>query len=101
MKIRYVSMHEGGQLQAFEITADEAIKLMDDVWKFVCTHRHHVLRKYYMECKIADVFKSRNGFNEAKGTFNILNFFSAWENHAPYVEILQRELSLEIEDLPT
>jgi ferritin len=46
------------------------------------------------------LFKSRNGFNEAKGTFNILNFFSAWENHAPYVEILQRELNLVIESLP-
>ncbi len=53
-----------------------------------------------MECKIADVFKTRNGFNEAKGTFNVLNLFSAWENHAPYVDILQRELNLEIEGLP-
>ncbi len=100
MKIRYIPMHEGGQLQAFEATTEEAMALMERIWQFVCTHRHHVLRKYYMECKIADVFKSRNGFNEAKGTFNVLNFFSAWENHAPYVDILQRELNLEIEGLP-
>ncbi len=100
MKIRYIPMHEGGQLQAFEATTEEAMALMERIWQFVCSHRHHVLRKYHMECKIADVFKTRNGFNEAKGTFNVLNLFSAWENHAPYVDILQRELNLEIEGLP-
>lgn len=100
MKIRYIPMHEGGRLQVFEATAEEAMALMERIWQFVCSHRHHVLRKYYMECKIADVFKCRNGFNEVKGTFSILNFFSSWENHAPYVEILQRELMLDIENLP-
>jgi hypothetical protein len=104
MKIRYVMRNDGGELRAAECTREEAKEFYDKLWVFIHSHRGFVLRRHYEECKIAEVWSPRavDFPQQEDGSFVLAHFFSSWrDGHGPYLAILQRELKLEIEDLPS
>ena len=84
------------------VSITDFYKHADKIWNFIYTHNHHVLRPFYRECKKAGVCNYHiNEENYDPEQFPTVVFKSSWEDHKPYIEILQRELGLVIEDLPT
>lgn len=101
MKIQYNPSQSGGKLQVYGTTEAEARDLTNMIWNFVYSHRNFVLRKFHDECKVACVYQIHNNFKQEDGSFVILGLFSSWESHKPYLDILQQELQLNIENIST
>jgi hypothetical protein len=106
MNIKYIEKEGKAQLVVFEDDLHKAFKMEEKLWIFIYGHKHFVLRPYYRECKKAAVRRPQHpdeleeAEKEVKEGFTILIFDSSWEDHQPYVSILQKELKLDIEDLP-
>lgn len=103
MKIKYQKVPDDrSALVAHDVSTQEYMDIDRKIWNFIHCHKHHVLREYYRECKAANV-RSYNPTEEdiKNKVLTLVLLDSEWEQHALYIAILQKELGLVIEDLPT
>lgn len=100
MEIKYISIQAGGRLQAYNATEAEAKALTEKIWDFTCTQRKDPLAPFHTECVMATAYQPQNNLEQEDGSFRVLGLFSSYhDGHKPYLEILQRELNLTIENL--
>ena len=106
MKIKYAIVDGQAKLLVEEVDTSTATGLLsayaleDRVWIFINSHHHFVLRQHYKECQVANI-GLRPFHREEDQDFPIVTFNSTWEEHKPYIDILQKELMLKIEDFPS
>lgn len=101
MKLKYQLWNEEPALVLREATTEDYMKTNREIWNFIHSHRHHVLRDYYKECKTANVRAFDLTDEEIKnGNFLIVAFKSTSEEHLPYIAILQEKLGLVVEGIP-
>lgn len=102
MQLKYQKIHGKSCIVLYVDDTDEYCSMYNKIYTFNAQHRCHVLREYYRECKEADVWIYQPVEEDFQNkVFPIMIFRSEWEQHAPYIAILQKELGLVIEDLPT
>lgn len=102
MKLKYVINGDYGQLVSLETDLEKVNEQHNRIWAFIHTHRRFVLRCYYKEAANANPLPSRD-YDDAmhENGYVLVTFMSVPENRVPYLAILQKELNIEIEDLPT
>lgn len=101
MKLKYVSKGDYGSLISYYADPAVVYEQHCKIWGFIHIHLHHVLRQYYRESVMAVPQYPRDyDDNMHKEGFVLISFNSKLEEHLPYIAILQKELNIEIEDLP-
>lgn len=102
MKLKYVVKGDYGSLISHYTDPAVVYEQHCKIWAFIQGHLHHVLREYYRQAKCASPQYPRD-YEDAmhKEGFVLVLFNSSLENHLPYLAILQKELNIEIEDLPS
>lgn len=102
MKVKYEIINGQPHLVAHDLEDWFDFKqISNKIWNFIYSHQVFPLRQYYRQCKNANVrsYYIEENHDITKGvTIVVLN--SDWENHSPYLTILQSQLKLVIEDLP-
>lgn len=101
MKIKYNVVEGKAHLVIHDVDWSGFNQETKTIWIFIHGHQRFVLRQYYRECKLANVspYYIEETDHIQKG-LPVLVFNSKWEEHKSYIEILQRELKIIIEDLP-
>lgn len=101
MKIKYLIVDGKPHLVVAETDYWGFTEVTRKIWNFIHSHQRFPLRPYYFECKAADArpYYVEHDVDFHKGE-TVLVLSSSWEKHKPYVEILQKELNLRIENLP-
>lgn len=101
MRLEYVMVGNTVHLLAFNISWPEFNQVTRDIWSFIHSHQHFPLRRYYRECKKANVYSYyvEETDDITKG-LPVMVLCSSWEQHKPYFAVLQEKLNLVIENLP-
>lgn len=101
MKLKYVAKGAYGSLISYYTDPQVVYEQHCKIWGFIHTHLNHVLRQHYKQAKLAVPKYPRDYDDEMhKEGFVLISFNSIAKDHLPYIEILQKELNIEIEDLP-
>ncbi len=98
IKIKLVRTRSGaGELQIAKKDYALGHQLIRKISDFMYTHKHHVLRDHFNECKISNITLLGDQVND-DGTVLLLKFFAPYDDYKPYLDILQKEFDLQIEE---
>lgn len=97
MELRLTHKNDGGELCIDKTQYAHGHRLLMKIQKFIDSHKHHVLRDHHQECKISNIALFGDKLRE-DGRVLLFKFFTSYDNYKPYLEILQKEFDLKIQE---